>query len=85
MENETCPICTRIMEDSRHVGVECFYDVLEVAPKAVKSVDDKSPPIKDTMYKSVCCKSCHADFLEMLGKWAHGDFISTNGLYRRMD
>jgi hypothetical protein len=37
MEN-LCPICGKEMEDTRHVGVECFYDVHEVVPDAVKSV-----------------------------------------------
>lgn len=32
---DTCPICGRAMEDQRHVGVECFYDVHEVVPSAV--------------------------------------------------
>jgi len=35
---ETCPICHREMEDRRHVGVECFYDVKEVVPTAQEHV-----------------------------------------------
>lgn len=31
-----CPVCEGDMEDTRHVGVECFYDVNEVVPSAEK-------------------------------------------------
>ena len=31
-----CPICQGEMDDTRHVGVECFYAVDEVAPNAEK-------------------------------------------------
>jgi hypothetical protein len=31
-----CPVCNGEMEDRRHVSVECFYDVHEVAPYAEK-------------------------------------------------
>ncbi len=34
---EICPVCNGDMEDSRHVSVECFYDVHEVVPEADKS------------------------------------------------
>jgi len=33
---ERCPICGKKMEDSRHVGVECFYDVNEYVMDATK-------------------------------------------------
>ena len=33
---DVCPVCQGDMEDTRHVGVECFYDVHEVAPTADK-------------------------------------------------
>lgn len=32
-ELEVCPICSRRVEDMRHVGVECFYQVDEVVPR----------------------------------------------------
>lgn len=32
-----CPVCGGEMEDSRHVAVECFYDVSEVVADAQKS------------------------------------------------
>lgn len=33
--SRTCPICLDAdMDDIRHVSVECFYDVSEVAPGA---------------------------------------------------
>lgn len=32
-----CPICGGEMEDARHVMVECFYDVQEVAPATKKT------------------------------------------------
>jgi len=35
-DNRICPVCQGDMEDTRHVGVECFYDVHEVAPSAEK-------------------------------------------------
>lgn len=35
---QTCPICKREMEDTRHVGVECFYAVDEVVPTIQKSL-----------------------------------------------
>jgi hypothetical protein len=46
-EPETCPICHKEMEDRRHVGVECFYDVSEAVPETrklpiFKEVDRKS-------------------------------------------
>ncbi len=30
---DRCPVCRKMCEDIRHVGVECFYRVNEVAPK----------------------------------------------------
>lgn len=36
MSETVCPVCTRPMEDTRRLLVECFYDVSEVAPSAVK-------------------------------------------------
>jgi hypothetical protein len=33
-----CPICQGDMDDTRHVGVECFYEVHEVAPQADKVI-----------------------------------------------
>lgn len=36
--DESCPICKGEMEDRRHVAVECFYDVSEVAPTATKQL-----------------------------------------------
>ena len=46
-DDRICPVCQGDMEDQRHVGVECFYDVHEVAPMATKrriffEVDDKA-------------------------------------------
>jgi hypothetical protein len=33
---EKCQVCKKRVEDIRHVGVECFYDVHEIVPKAEK-------------------------------------------------
>lgn len=33
MSEEVCPVCKREMEDMRHVGVECFYQVDEIVPQ----------------------------------------------------
>jgi len=42
---DTCPICRQEMEDRRHVGVECFYAVDEVAPDTTK--DTVLRPVPD--------------------------------------
>jgi hypothetical protein len=35
-EQQFCPVCQGDMDDTRHVGVECFYEVHEVVPSAEK-------------------------------------------------
>lgn len=136
-EIKICPICNREMEDTRHVGVECFYavneyipDVIEVKfmrpvsltgaywgitrtyhngtkdkficteqePHIVKLDDGSEYTIPSTkidriqeslpedeqtqrfleigVYQMTCCKSCRADFLEMLTSWRKGRFIN---------
>lgn len=33
---KSCPVCGHEMEEERHVGVECFFDVQEIVPQTTK-------------------------------------------------
>jgi hypothetical protein len=45
-----CPVCGGEMEDSRHVSVECFYDVQEVVPTAEMQTIFREVPAEGTFW-----------------------------------
>ena len=50
MRTEKCPVCGKEMEDQRHVGVECFYNVQEAVPSARTSTIFKEVDAKGTYW-----------------------------------
>lgn len=48
MSTEKCPICKRQVEDMRHVTVECFYAVDEIAPQTEQETIFKEVPKENT-------------------------------------
>jgi len=75
MKTEECPVCGREMEDQRHVGVECFYDVNEAVPSAKKG----------TIFQEVDGKSVYWGVTQRYrkgtrDKWIAKDLPNKNGI-----